>query len=360
MTTLIICEKPSQAKDVLRNSPPDTTVLVCPCVVSYRFKYISELRFADVPYHNEEVKYHNNITDHINYPIDLKNLQTMVIHNGEEAKNILFERFYNEKEKDSKSIDYIKTLNEVHDYIASFDEIVFGCDMDHTGVRGFTFLFDKYFEIEDFKIFTTEHNISVNTYHYKNLNDKGFVKTIKNKKTFFSNENIIKHSRVYKNKDFFDYNYNMNSLMLFNKAYKEATGIKNKQLMTKNFISALFIIKKYNEENDNKYINEYILSEILNKKHICSHASRGKLINFIMESKLVNYTQPKSIKENIHFNESGIKFLSLLHRKVDDPHLTDRLFKDYKTLSINDFNQKYSRYLTSVFGKQKRLVNKMI
>lgn len=57
----------------------------------------------------------------------------------------------------------------------------------------------------------------------------------------------------------------------------------------------------------------------------------------------------------MNMTSKGIEFLSLVHRRLDDPGLNKRLDNDiFSDMSISSFKSKYSKYLKDGFSKQKR------
>ncbi len=91
------------------------------------------------------------------------------------------------------------------------------------------------------------------------------------------------------------------------------------------------------------------------KKEIGHPASQNLIIEKMIELRLIeednNLNSYKMTKE-------GRLMLSFLHRKVNDPHLTNRIYVDNYKLSTFDFKIKYGEYLRTVFSKQKRFLNK--
>lgn len=345
MSRLFVCEKRQQAEFYQRYCNEGDSFILCTTITSYLFDYPSSLKFKDLPIIDSAIKY--KVTENP-YVEDYSRNQYTSYYSYIKKRvcNPILVEFYNYKSISSK--------NSIHNFLSSFDEIVYACDADHTGARGFDFLFEKYFEIDDLKSFSLENNVEINAFiNLGGFDENSIREAYSNIDNFFTNEYIGRFRESYLKKDFFEYNYNINSLLLINKAYYLAFGTYPKYILTKNLVQTLFLLKKLS-------VRDVYFSKYLEHNNIGSPASRTRIIGNLKEMNLVSSIK---IDNTIYYciNDKGYKFLSLLHRKINDPYLSKRVVKDCenKDLSFIDFKEKYSKYLKDVFSKQKRFINKM-
>lgn len=355
MSKLLICEKQSCAIEYIKHLNKEDSILLCPAVVSYLFSYDRELYFKDLPFYEEKSKYKENITIYQNGYNEswfLKQHSSEYnLDNSKGFKNELIYNFFIEKNKNQNSKECKKLEKLIHQYFASFDEIIFAYDLDHTGVRGFDFLFKYFYNIPNLKVFCHNNNIKLKSYEFERIHNLTINEPNKFIKDFNTSEKINNLRIAYKNKDFFEYNYNLNSLMLFNKIYFNIFKEYPKHIMTKNFISTLFIFK------DSEYIDIIKIITTMTQKEIGNPASRNLIIEKMIELRLI---EADNNLNSYKITKEGRVMLSFLHRKVNDPHLTNRIYVDNYKLSTFDFKIKYGKYLKTVFSKQKRFLNKML
>lgn len=355
MSKLLICEKQSCAVEYLKHLNKEDSILLCPAVVSYMFNYDRELYFKDLPFYQETSKYKENIT---NYQNEYEESWFLKQHSSEYNldnntgfKNELIYNFFIQKKQNQNSKECKKLEKLIHQYFASFDEIVFACDLDHTGVRGFDFLFKYFYNIPNLKAFCHNNNIKLKSYEFKTIHNLTINEPNKYIKNFNTSEKINNLRIAYINKDFFEYNYNLNSLMLFNKIYFNIFKEYPEHILTKNFISTLFLFEHLEYIDINKILTS------MRKKEIGHPASQNLIIEKMTQLRLI---EKNNNSNSYKITKEGRVMLSFLHRKVNDPHLTNRVYVDHHKLSISDFKIKYSNYLSTVFSKQKRFLNKML
>lgn len=349
MSKLIVCEKPAQANKYQPFLNKNDKIIIAPCVVGYRFLFDKELKFNELPFFNHSPQYKKNIAAYEEYKATkwIKSLFITAFDQDKRLDHPLFINFHKEKSRNTKTELYASLKREIHEFLSSFDEIIFACDTDHTGVRGFDFLFKYYYEINNIEDFCNQNNIELNSYENYCLSDKEIKKGIKNKKRFYEST-IYNQGRVfYQNKDYFEYNYSLNSLLLLNKAYYLSFDKYPNHIITKNFIQTLFYIKENNSLTEGKIIGH------MNKSEIGNPASRTEILLKLYDLNLVKKTE-----KNVFLSNEGATFMDLLHRKLNDPHLAKRLENDYENLTHSEFRDKYGKYLKTVFSKQKRFINK--
>lgn len=358
MSILIVCEKPFQAKHYAAFLNKGDKIILAPSIDAYKFKLQDDLKFANVPYNNESPIYKENDIIYSDYSdcsdINYKRLFLSSIYelNSHSTKNNVLSRFI-EKKYELKE-NYEEEIKELYAFLNSFDQIINLCEMDHTGLRGFDKLFEICYEIKDLKSFfknkivrnyktaVREHETNFKDFVYKENS------ALKLEKDFFDDDFVAHQRRIYMNKDFFDYNYNLNSVMLLNKAYKKIFNENLNQILTRNFIQTLFLVEKLQCRKESDILC------LMSENNIGSPSSIHPILDGLYKLKILDKTESKEMI----VSEKGMELLSLLHRKLNDPHLSNRILKDQKELNHNDFKDKYSKYLKKSFGMQKRFLNK--
>lgn len=349
MSKLFVCEKPHQASLYQFLLEENDAIILAPCVVGYRFLFDKNLEFKNLPYIDKEPKYKKNILQYdsnINNQW-IENYKTQVLNYKERFTSEIYKNFYFYKQNEPNSENYKNALKDIHNYLSSFDEIIFACDVDHTGVRGFDFLFKLYYEIENLQDFCNNNDIKLSSIKAWSLDQKSLEKTFLNRNSFYESDLFNKKRLSYMNKDYFEYNYLLNSLLLINKAYYLTFNKYPDNIITKNFIQILFKFE------NNEKIEMIKLLRNMENSDIGNAASRNEILNRMSELKLIQSNN----KHEVSITYEGKVFLSFLHRKMNDPHLAERLEKDYELLSHIEFKNKYNKYLKTVFEKQKRFIN---
>ncbi|MFS1427341.1 hypothetical protein LMH73_009290 [Vibrio splendidus] len=347
MSKLFVCEKHSQAQSFQFLLKEGDGIILCPSISSYKFKNASTLSFSGLPYSDLEPEYTN----------------TSSIEQASEQRESMYSRFftadtyidhpvlsafYHAKIKTANPFSTAVAYSDFCDFLNEFDEIVYACDPDHTGVRGFDFLFGKYYGIKELAHFATQYHMTITACMLTGgISSKCISKAVENRSCFFESTDIQRMRDTYLKKDFFDYNYNMNSILLLNKAYHITCGQFPNPVLTRNYIQTLFLIHEYSAD-----INRVL--HRMDQADIGTPASRNKIIINLTINGLVCESEGCYIT-----TERGNSFILALHRKMNDPHLSERLMHDYTELTVNEFKAKYSKYLSSAFGKQKRHINKV-
>lgn len=370
---LFVCEKPMAANSLTNIINENDHIILAQGISSYKFDY-QLVKFSESPYTKEKPRYKHYIKNNF----DIFNTECWD-NNGNRFKNTFLKKYFDFK--NNEVFNKENNLKLLEEFFRQYDEIVYACDADLTGFRGFDFKFEKYFNLgKDWISFFDKLNIKItgmiiNSLDEKSLNDSYKKREILKDSLFFKN---LKDS--YLKKDFFEYNYNLNSILFFSDALKDAGYIKNEhsKILTKNYILTIFLIKN----NDHLSI-----SNITNKmclKNIGSSASRYVIIDDLLKMEIVEEDKNVLLDDNDNDDElksykykltkMGEKFVCNLHKKVRDPDLSIRLLKnnftiiddlkydkreDAKNLSVEDFKEKYEKYLYNVFSKQKRFLRKI-
>jgi hypothetical protein len=355
MTRLFVCEKRHQAELYLPHIHKDDAIILCQTITSYLFDYPKKLAFSQAPYSSQIPQYKPALVTPSN--LYVRNIYTsyLTIKDGLQEHPLLKE-YFDSTNNNPPDTDITNKRDRVHKFLASFDEIIYACDHDLTGTRGFDFLFSKYYKIEDLTSFSLLHNINFSTVAFSGgLDPESIKKGISERKDFFTSKYIQFFREKYLKKDFFEYNYNLNSLILINKAYHLAIREFPFHLITKNFIQTLHIL----------YIDpipDHRLVKIMERKFIGQAASRSTIISKLIDLNLILLDKKNPRFETEYkISPLGITFISLLHRKLNDPHLSERISRDLdnKKLSVKSFKEKYETYLSKAFSRQKRHINKI-
>ncbi|MGD1527015.1 hypothetical protein [Vibrio harveyi] len=340
MSKLFVCEKLHAAREIVKVINDDDAIILCPSIASYKYKFPDQLKFADIPYTDRVPLYTKNYDQY--RPKWLGRCHSLVITRRNEAVNATLMSFYEAQLNDAQA-----DKNALHGFLGSFDEVVFACDADLTGMRGFDFLFHDYFGIKDLKSFAVESNTYFTACIFAGYDNQSLRAAVENRSSFFDSEVVRSLRESYLKKDFFEYNYSLNSLLILNKTFFHVAGNYPSQVITKNCVQALLLMERDGIVSIGKAVSA------MNKKHIGSPASQVLIITSLMGMGLL-VDHPR----NVEVSKLGREFLSVLCSKMKDPHLSERLEVDlHGEMSLADFKGKYSRYLSTCFGKQKRKLN---
>jgi hypothetical protein len=354
---LFICEKPSTAKyHSFLLEEGDLVIIACG-TASYKFDY-QEISFNEAPYTNEIPK----------YKVHDDGIMTPLTIDSWNSKG----RFENEILKKIISLNQNKEgINKItSDFLDDFEEIIFSSEANLTGVRGFCFKFEKFFNMgKNWKKKIAEKGIKITSIIHSSLDNKALLKAYKNR-TLITNNKIFKILEdSFIKKDFFEYNYNLNSLLFFKEALDLPDHLISEYdfILTKNYILTLFLVR------DKEILFSDYLHEVMEKNNIGNLISHHIIIENLLKLGLIKEDKSNPLKSKsaslyyqYKITEIGNDFTKKLHKKINDPHLGSRLKNDNlrsyyhydgKTqLSIEEFKIKYEKYLYEVFSRQKRFI----
>ena len=350
MRKLILCEKPMAANEFCKLINKNDKIILSQSIAGYTFNY-QDIKFSEAPYTKENPKYkfrklENSLfsTASFNYKKEIIDCPMLI-------------EIYNKREILNKE-EYIKL---VINYLKNFNEIIFACDWDISGHRGFHLKFSNYFKLgENWLNILTNLGIKITAVKISCFNHESLKKDFNNRVEYKNNENIEYFKDSYIKKDYFEYNYNLNSLLFFNEILKNLNSNLD-ILLTKNYISTLFLINN-NEKNEHEILSE------MREMAIGSFTSKSKIISKLFENKLIENDK----NNHLILTDLSEKFIKFLHKKINDPYLNIRLYINNlesshydeklialnQNLSVDDFKFKYEKYLYDVFSKQKRLSRK--
>jgi len=356
---LFICEKPSCAKNHEFLLEEGDLIIIACGTGSYKFDY-QEMSFSDAPYTNESPQYK------IHHDGDFTPLTLSAWNSEERFESDVLRKLVTlnkDKEKNHREIDSV-----TNNFLKDFDEIIFSCDSDVTGVRAFCFKLERFFNLGiNWREKLALNKIKVTAINYSALDKKSLERYYENRDLLDKNQLFSLLESAYIKKDFFEYNYNLNSILFFTDALDLPEHLIGEYdfILTRNYILILFLIR------DKKTLFTNNLNRTL--ENIGSVISHEISIDNLLKIGLIKEDRCNPFKRN--FNEIcyrykitsiGEDFLNNLHKKVNDPHLGDRLHNDNftpysKTLNLptDDFKIKYEKYFYNVFSKQKRFLRKI-
>lgn len=348
---LFVVEKQDVVKRLIHLLNENDLIILAPSINGYKFNY-QKLNFLNAPYTKEKPKYKMNLN--ANY---IDHFLTYCVNKDGKTKITFLE-------KHRRNIQNNKQTEQslINEFLCQFDEIVCACDRDHTGIRSFDFKFSKYFNLGDNYIdYFISKNIKTTQMIMLDLLKTSITNSFKSRKNISDSRLFLKLKEDYLKKDFFDYNYNLNSLLFFSQFNN------SKMVITRNMIQTLYILKSC----DN--IDSVTLLSKMNRKQIGSIASRSEIIEKLIELNFFEKTLLKfciiddkreSLRQYFKLSKKGKELINQCHKKINDPFLSERLLNDifgHKNgdgLPINDFYKKYEQYLYTAFSKQKRFLNK--
>lgn len=344
MKRLFLCEKPMQAKWYVDNEigKEGDTFLITPTITSYYFKYPSYLSYKNFPFVNKEPVYKiNKDSELFNFDVfEIKDGKRQVLENQPlKAYNKELKSYYPNKEK------MADLIIDIRRFIESFDCCVIAVDADHTGTRGVELFFNTYLQ-NYYPSSMIEKKGMKRMYPYA-MDKLSLKKAEMNMEDIF--EKNSKHRDYidhYKNKDFFDYNFNINSLMIFEDMLKEV-GCFNKHFIMTNFmIQTILLLKK------EKSLPIVKILRMMELSYIGSPISRNEIIEQLYEQGLIQKLKQSNKGETVSLTNEGLEFANLLHQKVKSLD-TKTLYEDIYKLKHDDFRDKYSKKLGVYFKKQR-------
>jgi hypothetical protein len=350
---LFVCEKPNSAKSIQSITSEGDVIILAQCTAAYHFDYQS-INFKDAPYSKEIPKYKYN-----------KKFKNTIFNIG------VFDNKGNHSDSPTLiSIEKNKTAEEMDEFFENFSEVIFACDSDLSGYRGFSFRMKYFFNLgENWINYFEKKFISLTTVKIKAFDRNSLRNSYKNRKEIKNNKEMERFKDNYLKKDYFEYNYNLNSMLFFNQALADIGYVKNgsENLLTKNYIwLALYLSKKESSESELIYNME--------RAYIANACSRHAIIENMIVMNLIERANCKKGKI-LRLTRLGFDFINKLHKKVDDPFIGLRLIlnnHEYRyfihgtqrakseNLSLDSFKEKYEKYLYQTFSKQKRFLRKKI
>lgn len=354
---LFVAEKPQQAEIITQLMEKNDVVILAQSIAAYQFDY-QEINFKNAPYTREKPKYKKS-NNHSGYKDNIFNIGKWDYKYNYSGCSTL---------KEIEELDEFSEL--IKEYFNQFSEVICSCDYDLTGYRGFSLRMSYFFKLGSNWIdFFQENNIKLTVIKIKSYSNEILINSYQKRLPIKDNKNIELLKNSYMKKDYFEYNYNLNSILFFEQALKDVGYIKdsNYHILTKNYIWVLF------ELNKNK-LPFFDLVDKMKNYYIANSASYWQLLKNLKLMKLINYedSDKKMITE---ISDIGVKFINRLHKKANDPFIGIRLLQNNyveisqidsihrekaNNLSYSDFKFKYEKYLYNTFSKQKRFLRKKL
>lgn len=362
MKKLFICEKPSQTKLVLKTLGEDNDVaIISPSIAAYKFDYLRSIPYKNIPI-TKTPEYKQQFPKYGNYgKVYFIDNEKVNIKEQEEIKELYDCISYltgsHKSGKIYKENDLFEIKNTVKEYIESFDEIIYACDPDYTGVRGFTLLFKMFFGYHEYKRQLAYKKIKISYLEINSLDEK-FLKESYDKRTdLILDESFSNLIESYKKKDLFEYSFNLNSMVLFGDILRNI-GIYEEVIITKNMLLTLMLIS-----NSNKLTESDLIHNMTNS-NIGSPVSRTEIITKLYDIGLIYFGTYKKNKRDVRYHiltKEGELFLENIHPKVKDPKMSVKLEdKIYGNLTAEEFKVDVEEKMDIMFSKQKRFFRKKL
>lgn len=355
MTKLFVCEKPAAVNCITFLFEKNDNAIVIGNIAPFKFDY-QDIKFSKAPYTREIPQYKPN--PYYQEP--------NFFHDGLYGKDYRFgrgyktDRFLNEYYFKKDTYGYEKNKEEILKFFSKYEEIIYFCSNDYSSYRSFDFRFSKYFGLgENWLEILNENNIKVSFVKVTAFYKEGIQKDFDERTDFNNNPNVFKLKESYMKKDYFEYNYNLNSILFFNEILDKIGHVKSDKdtTLTKNYILFLYLLSKqsYNFNELHTLRDTYYIGSISSFEYRFEKMIDMGLLT--VDNKVYSITK------------KGLDFLTYLHKKIYDPYLNQRIisnnkdedcYKDIKDdyLNLEDFKVKYEAYLYRTFSKQKRFSRK--
>ena len=353
---IFFCEKPAQAKDILKALGKNGDVsIICPATRGYTFNYPKRIQYNSIPATNLKPEYNMELPFYAYFGFVFQKINDVI--EKIEIKVLtdlhLAYKKINEYNELSQS-EFHNVSREARIYILSFEEIISACDNDLTGARGFSFYFEKYLDLN----YNIPHE-NVTYLEFSSFDKKSLDKTFINRKNIKKNKRYQCFIESYKKKDFFEYNFNVNSLVLFGELLRK-TGFFSEFILTKNLLITLLLIEK---EKKIKMSEHRILDE-MHKLMVGNCATRIDILKKLYDTGLIWYGLYKhngKEKKCILLTDECNDLLSIIHPKIKDVKMSYNSMKDVRDslVSVEEFKEKYSKKMEVMFNKQKNLSRKL-
>jgi hypothetical protein len=357
---IFFCEKTGDAQEILKRIGKNGDISIStPTVRSYSFSYPKKIPYNTIPVRDLIPEYKNNFIHSVVYGFVYLKKEDGSIEKTEinPLINYLKLKFQIEKSESSfhskeKSVDL---RNKAQEYIESFGEIVYACGNDLSGLRGFDFYFEKYLEYYNYEFNLDYKNIKI-TYIDSSCMNTTIENEFSKKSIFIDNEKVNDFRNSYKKKDFFEYNFNVNSLVIIGDILRKNGFISN-CILTKNLFLTLLIIQKIGKCNEHQLIDE------MNKLDIGNVASHIHIIETLYDNGLIWYGLYKNSnqeKKCIMLANETESFFEYIHPKMKDFKMSINVMDDVKNPDIDlmFFKEKYGNKLQTMFSKQKNFLRK--
>lgn len=352
---IIFCEKISQLQNTMAALANEGDIgIISPGTASYRFSYPQNIKYQEIPSFEKNPTYLNNCARHGMYGYILKDGEMV------ECKELM--DYFKSKDHTKPEDYYISNLNVrkdeflkkqeiAQDYITSFGEIVCATDPDLTGARAFQFYLEKYLNFYNYTHNFKRKNTKVSFLRFAALDKKSLITAYEKRENISNSMFFNSMIESYKKKDYFEYNFNINSLVLFGDILRRV-GIYGDFIISKNILLTMMIM----DEHDG--ITECNLITKMERNKIGQVCSRSEIITRLYKQGLLYKTEKiynGKIKVELFLSDEGNEFLSSVHNKAKDPKLAIHLSEDITSdMSFTEFKEKYSEKLKIMFGKQKR------
>tara|TARA_Y100001960_G_scaffold331713_1_gene429620 strand:+ start:12751 stop:13797 length:1047 start_codon:yes stop_codon:yes gene_type:complete len=347
MSRLFLLEKPSLAREFQKSVMEEGDVVIfLPTINGFKFKY-PNLSYKNFP-ETFEPKYKVNILRgslfHMN-PRILKGNELKEI----KEDNPLFA--LNEALEFGNKDKIYKGQEQLSDYMDNFEEIIVEVTCSYSKTRAFNLFFDYYLmhrKTISKVYFIRPVSLSENCIKKAMIEKESFSKLNMDQESYYND-----YKNTYKNKDYFDYNFNLNSLLVLDELLKYSGCCNKNKILTHNMLRTLFEIKRYGSEG-----LSFLLTE-LDKKSIGRIHTRQAIIEELFDYGLIEQVENKIKGKKVILSEEGEYFLSKIDYNFEKIIDLKEFKEDVENLKHNDFIKKYEPCLKKYFKKQNNIVKKI-
>lgn len=328
---VIVSEKPQYSiiagKHIAQSYPNEEIIYVHTYGINtITFKYPSKLRLSDYPRVSEPKYKVSN--------------ETFL------GKDILSKSY---KHIDGEMIPINHSKSELEAIFSKNPDVIILCDSDQRGVFS-SDIFLSFFAPE--MLNEEKKVIWADTLDEKNLAKQVAQPSSTNSHVYKS---LLAEAKV---KKFFEYNFNMNALVILREPFNKSFGKEVIMQISKYELQLLLFIK----DTNHRITEEFLYRKMNNWKgtgkyndqrvELGSPSSRYDIIKNLISIGAISKND-----EEIFLTEKGNTFIKMLHKDTEDLDLPHRISK-WQIDGIDLAFPKIERYIKTFFGKQKRFNGK--
>jgi DNA topoisomerase IA len=354
---IFVCEKPSQAKYVCEAlATVDDIVIISPAVRSHSFIYPKKIKFNEIPAIDLKPKYKDNLPLYGNYGYVFKKNINGKVNKVEQLELMNFYRLKTEQYSEYVLNNKSEIIKKTKQYILSFEEIVCAMDNDLTGVRGFKFYMEKYLDFKNYDFIDKHYKTKTTMLVFSACDKASLIKAFNIRESIKESSIFSALENSYIKKDFLEYNFNVNSMVLLGEILRK-NGFFIDLILTKNLLITLLFIEK------EITIPEHKLVDKMEELNVGNPASYSEIISVLYDNDLIHYLVKKVNGRDMKLlilPEDTKNILNDIHPKIKDFKISFNVINDVNnsSLSFKDFKDKYTKKLKTMFSKQKNYSRK--
>jgi hypothetical protein len=322
---LFLFEKISQIKSFFNNGffKKNDIAIIAPSYLSYSFTYKGTTKTINnkIKYKRNNESYGNNnkfytFTDEINM-----------------RESFLLSKLL----KDNNDSSRLNALKKIKEFVNQFHEIVYMTDNDYTGARAFNFKLEKFLGIDIKENKDKIYHVSLCSYAKKEVK-----KSLQLKTKILESNIYLYHTKCYLKKDFFDYNFNVNSNKYYTQ-YLKKKGVDLKTPLSRNCIQILLKLKKTNMKSSD------LLDYCVNN-NISNCGTISIVLNHLIHNKLIE--ENKSVYQ---LSFLGKTFLNENIESLNYYNLSNKLIRNMQDVfyDMDLFKRKYNKIIKNIFKENK-------